>query len=140
MKFIPFYLVFGLFVFLQSCGNKQVEENKLLREKVISIHDEVMPKMGQLKSFEKAALQKASEMNGLDDPDLEKIDSLKNLAVQLNKAYEGMFIWMRQYKNEDGDQTPEEVKVYLEEQMILVTQVNEEIKEALANANRLLGS
>ncbi|MFN3758953.1 MAG: hypothetical protein ACK4SF_07030 [Algoriphagus aquaeductus] len=140
MKFIPFYLVFGLFVFLQSCGNKQVEENKLLREKVISIHDEVMPKMGQLKSFEKAALQKASEMNGLDDPDLEKIDSLKNLAVQLNQAYEGMFIWMRQYKNEDGDQTPEEVKVYLEEQMILVTQVNEEIKEALANANRLLGS
>ena len=140
MKFIPFYLVFGLFVFLQSCGNKQVEENKLLREKVISIHDEVMPKMGQLKSFEKAALQKASEMNGLDDPDLDKIDSLKNLAVQLNQAYEGMFIWMRQYKNEDGDQTPEEVKVYLEEQMILVTQVNEEIKEALANANRLLGS
>lgn len=140
MKFIPFYLIFGLFVFLQSCGNKQVEENKLLREKVISIHDEVMPKMGQLKSFEKAALQKASEMNGLDDPDLEKIDSLKNLAVQLNQAYEGMFIWMRQYKNEDGDQTPEEVKVYLEEQMILVTQVNEEIKEALANANRLLGS
>lgn len=140
MKFIPFYLVFGLFVFLQSCGNKQVEENKLLREKVISIHDEVMPKMGQLKSFEKAALQKASEMNGLVDPDLEKIDSLKNLAVQLNQAYEGMFIWMRQYKNEDGDQTPEEVKVYLEEQMILVTQVNEEIKEALANANRLLGS
>jgi transposase-like protein len=140
MKYISFYLVFGLFIFLQSCGNKQVEENKSLREKVISIHDEVMPKMGQLKSFEKAALQKVAELENLDNPDLEKIDSLKNLASQLNQAYEGMFIWMRQYKNEDGDQTPEEVKAYLDEQMILVTRVNEEIKEALANSDRLLGN
>lgn len=138
MKFIPFYLVFGLFIFLQSCGNKQVEENKVLREKVIAVHDEVMPKMGQLKSFEKAALQKAEELESSETPEVDKINELKNLASELNQAYEGMFVWMRQYNNEDGEQTPEEVKVYLEEQMIQVTQVNETIKAALEKAEQLL--
>ena len=58
MRIAPFYLVFTLFIFIQACGNKQVEENKTQREQVIAVHDEVMPKMGQLKSMEKAALQK----------------------------------------------------------------------------------
>ncbi len=138
MKFIPIYLIFTLFIFLQSCGNKQVEENKTQREQVIAVHDEVMPKMGQLKSLEKAALQKAEEIQNSDTPDQTKIDALNNLAARLNQAYEGMFVWMRQYNTEDGEKTPEEVKAYLEEQLILVTKVNEDIKAALAEAELLL--
>lgn len=138
MKFIPFYLIFALSIFIQSCGNKQVEENKSQREQVIAVHDEVMPKMGQLKSLEKAAIQKAEELQNSDIPDEAKIDSLKNLAAKLNQAYEGMFVWMRQYSTEDGDKTPEEVKAYLDEQLVLVSKVNEEIKAALAEAELLL--
>ena len=138
MRIAPFYLVFTLFIFIQACGNKQVEENKTQREQVIAVHDEVMPKMGQLKSMEKAALQKAEELQNSDTPDQKKIDALKNLATQLNQAYEGMFVWMRQYNTEDGEKTPEEVKAYLEEQLILVSKVNEDIKAALAEAELLL--
>lgn len=138
MKFIPFYLIFTLLMFVQACGNKQVEENKTQREQVIAVHDEVMPKMGQLKSLEKAALQKAEELQNSETPDQAKIDELKNLASQLNLAYEGMFVWMRQYNTEDGEKTPEEVKVYLDEQLVLVSKVNEDIKAALAKAEVLL--
>lgn len=138
MRIAPFYLVFTLFIFIQACGNKQVEENKTQREQVIAVHDEVMPKMGQLKSMEKAALQKAEELQNSDTPDQKKIDALKNLAAQLNQAYEGMFVWMRQYNTEDGEKTPEEVKAYLEEQLVLVSKVNEDIKAALAEAELLL--
>lgn len=138
MRIAPFYLVFTLFIFIQACGNKQVEENKTQREQVIAVHDEVMPKMGQLKSMEKAALQKAEELQNSDTPDQKKIDALKNLATQLNQAYEGMFVWMRQYNTEDGEKTPEEVKAYLEEQLVLVSKVNEDIKAALAEAELLL--
>lgn len=138
MKFIPFCLVFTLFIFFQSCGNKQVEENKAHREQVIAIHDEVMPKMGQLKSMEKAALQKAEELQNSDSPDQAKIEALKNLATQLNQAYEGMFVWMRQYSTEDGEQAPEQIKAYLDEQLVLVSKVNEDIKAALAQADSLL--
>jgi transposase-like protein len=138
MRFTPFYFVFTLFIFFQSCGNKQVEKNKVQREQIIAVHDEVMPKMGQLKSMEKAALQKVEELQSSDVPNLEKIESLKNLASQLNLAYEGMFVWMRQYNTEDGEQTPEEVKAYLEEQLLLVSKVNEDIKVALDQAEQLL--
>ena len=138
MRFIPFYLIFILFIFFQSCGNKQVEENKAHREQVIAIHDEVMPKMGQLKSMEKAALQKAEELQNSDSPDQAKIEALKNLATQLNQAYEGMFVWMRQYDTEDEGRTPEEVKNYLEEQMISVTEVNKSMKDVLAKADSVL--
>lgn len=138
MKFIPFYLIFTLLIFVQACGNKQVEENKTQREQVIAVHDEVMPKMGQLKTLEKAALQKAEELQNSETPDQAKIDELKNLASQLNLAYEGMFVWMRQYNTEDGEKTPEEVKVYLDEQLVLVSKVNEDIKAALAKAEVLL--
>jgi len=138
MKFIPFYLIFTLLIFVQACGNKQAEENKTQREQVIAVHDEVMPKMGQLKSLEKAALQKAEELQNSETPDQAKIDELKNLASQLNLAYEGMFVWMRQYNTEDGEKTPEEVKVYLDEQLVLVSKVNEDIKAALAKAEVLL--
>ena len=115
-----------------------MEENKIQRDAVIAVHDEVMPKMGQLKSLEKAALQKAEELQNSEAADLAKIDSLKNIASQLNQAYEGMFVWMRQYNNEDGEQTPEEVKAYLDEQLVLVSKVNEDIKAALTKAEELL--
>ena len=49
-----------------------------------------------------------------------------------------MFVWMRQYNTEDGEKTPEEVKAYLEEQLVLVSKVNEDIKAALAEAELLL--
>jgi hypothetical protein len=136
MKFNSTYLfILILLAFFQSCGNKQLEENKLLREKIIDIHDEVMPKMGQLKSLEKSALQKAEELQNSESPDLAKVDSLKNLASKLNQAYEGMFVWMRQYSTEDGDQSSEQVKAYLDEQFLLVTKVNEDIKSALEDAD-----
>ena len=115
-----------------------MEENKAHREQIIAIHDEVMPKMGQLKSMEKAALQKAEELQNSDSPDQAKIEALKNLATQLNQAYEGMFVWMRQYSTEDGEQAPEQIKAYLDEQLVLVSKVNEDIKAALAQADSLL--
>ena len=115
-----------------------MEKNKVQREQIIAVHDEVMPKMGQLKSMEKAALQKVEELQSSDVPNLEKIESLKNLASQLNLAYEGMFVWMRQYSTEDGEQAPEQIKAYLDEQLVLVSKVNEDIKAALAQADSLL--
>jgi transposase-like protein len=129
---------FVLFFVFQSCGNKLANENIKLREEVIAAHDEVMPKMGQLKSCEKNALQMAEEISNSDEPDSERAQALRDLALELDQAYEGMFVWMRQYKVEEGDKTPEEVREYLKEQMRKITQVNIEIKSVLEKADSLL--
>lgn len=140
MKIVRITLIFTLILFFQACGPSQKELNAERRSEVIAVHDEVMPKMGQLKSFEKKALQRAEEFAAMDTLDAVKVQEMKDLALELDQAYEAMFVWMRQYETEDGERTPEEVKVYLEEQMISVSEVNRVMKTALSKADSLLNN
>ncbi|WP_111671979.1 hypothetical protein [Algoriphagus litoralis] len=123
---------------LKGCGPNQKDLNDASRTEIIAVHDEVMPKMGQLKSFEKKALQKAEEFEAMDSTNTAKVEEMKALAMELDQAYEAMFVWMRQYETEDGERNPEEVKAYLEEQMVSVTEVNQQMKSALSKADSLL--
>lgn len=138
MKLTCIGLIFGLAVFLQSCSPNQKDINLEKRAEIMAIHDEVMPKMGQLKSLEKKALQRADELAAGDNVDSTQVEAMKNLAAELDQAYEGMFVWMRQYETEDEGRTPEEVKIYLEEQMVSVTEVNKTMKDVLAKADSAL--
>ena len=136
-RIIPF-LTLGLFLSLNACGPNLVEENKKKREELIAVHDEVMPQIGKLKSLEKKATQKVDQLRSQEPVDSLQIENLKALAFDLNQAYEGMFVWMRQYDTEDGDKEPIELKAYLEEQMVMVTEVNQEIKEVIGRAEKEL--
>lgn len=138
MKISRISLIFSLVLGFQSCGPNQKELNAERRAEVIAVHDEAMPKMGQLKSFEKKALQRAEVLTAMDSVDSAQVEEMKNLALELDQAYEAMFVWMRQYETEDGERTPEEVKNYLEDQMVSVSQVNQLMKAALTKADSLL--
>jgi predicted nucleic acid-binding Zn ribbon protein len=45
-----------------------------------------------------------------------------------------MFVWMRQYSLDEEGKTPEEIKTYLDDQLLKVNQVNADIKAALDKA------
>ncbi|WP_035456506.1 hypothetical protein [Algoriphagus terrigena] len=138
MKFIRISLIFSLLIFFQACGPTQEDLNRERRAEVIAVHDEVMPKLGQLKTLEKRAIQKAGELAAMDSVDSDQIKRLEGLAVELNQAYEGMFDWMHQYEPEDKGESPEAIAAYLEEQMVSVTEVNKAIKGVLAKSDSLL--
>lgn len=138
MKLTRIGLIFSLFAFLLACGPNQEDLNLKKREEVIAVHDEVMPKLGQLKAFEKRAIKRAGELAAMDAVDSAQVERLEALAKELDQAYEGMFVWMRQYELDEEGKTPEEIKAYLEEQMILVTEVNKAIKDVLAKSDSLL--
>ncbi|MHA7130243.1 hypothetical protein [Algoriphagus namhaensis] len=129
----------SLLFFALACGPNPKEENKQLREEIIAIHDEVMPLIGKLKSLEKKALEEAESLESAEEVDSTRVEALKALAYDLNQAHESMFVWMRQYETEDGELTTEEVKAYLEDQMIQVSAVNVDIKAALEKAEQMLG-
>lgn len=133
-------LTIVLLVALSSCGPSIQEENLKMREQIMGVHDEVMPLMGRLKSLEKKANQEIGRLEEEENPNTSRIEELKALAEELNAAYDGMFDWMHQYEITDGDRTPEEVKVFLDEQLIKVTEVNAEFKEVLSKADELLAS
>ncbi len=138
MKSTIQYLILTLFLLINACGPKGTSENEKLREDVIAVHDEVMPKMGKLQSLQRQALEKATELELENPVDSVKVMEYKALAYDLNHAYDQMFEWMHQYEPTDGDKSQVELKEYLEHQMVLVTAVNLEMKDALAKAEELL--
>lgn len=134
MKLVASALTLLVSFLILSCANPLIEENKKLREQIIGVHDEVMPKMGELKALEKKASEQADSLYAQDSTATAEIESLRALASQLNQAHEDMFVWMRQYSLEEEGKTPEEIKIYLDEQWVKVNQVNKSIQSALQQA------
>ena len=134
MKLFSSFLIFLFSILVLACANPLIETNKEMRAQIIGVHDEVMPKIGQLMSLEKKALAKADSLFAQDSTASSDIEAMRSLAGQLNQAHEGMFVWMRQYSLDEEGKTPEELKTYLDEQLVKVNQVNSDIKAALEQA------
>ena len=60
MKLLAFALTFLISFLVLACANPLIETNKEMRAQIIGVHDEVMPKIGELMSLEKKALAQAS--------------------------------------------------------------------------------
>jgi hypothetical protein len=138
MKLFSNSLIFIFSMFVLACANPLIETNKEMRAQIIGVHDEVMPKMGELMSLQKKALAQADSLYAQDSTATTQIESMRSLAGQLDQAYEGMFVWMRQYSLEEEGKTPEEIKTYLDDQLLKVNQVNADIKAALEQAGTQL--
>ena len=134
MKLFASALTLLISFLVLACANPLIEANKEMRAQIIGVHDEVMPKIGQLMSLEKKALAQADSLFAQDSTASTEIEAMRSLAGQLNQAHEGMFVWMRQYSLEEEGKTPEEIKTYLDEQLVKVNQVNADIKAAMEQA------
>ena len=134
MKLFASALTLLISFLVLACANPLIEANKEMRAQIIGVHDEVMPKMGELMSLQKKALAQADSLYAQDSTATAQIESMRTLAGQLDQAYDGMFVWMRQYSLEEEGKTPEEIKNYLDDQLLKVNQVNTEIKAALDQA------
>ena len=121
-------------VVLNACSSSG-NANENLKDEIIAIHDEVMPEMGKLQALQKDFLEQAEQL-GQEDSLSNKVDitQLRNLAAELEDAYDGMFVWMRQFDTEYDDMTDEEIAAYLQGQKEMVEKVNTDIKSALAKA------
>ena len=134
MKLFSSFLILLFSMLVLACANPLIEANKEMRAQIIGVHDEVMPKIGQLMSLEKKALAQSDSLFAQDSTATTDIEAMRSLAGQLNQAHEGMFVWMRQYSLDEEGKTPEELKTYLDEQLVRVNQVNADIKAALEQA------
>jgi hypothetical protein len=137
MRGSSFYFAIIFMGVICGCSSQQ-KENEKLHSEVIAIHDEVMPVMGKVKSIQKTLMDNAAELT-LEDSlsHEEQINSLKNTATELDKAYNNMFVWMRQFNTEYEKMTAEEVNIYLKQQKEKVKKVNVDIKNALAKAEEM---
>lgn len=130
----PYFIIFVcLYLLMLGCNSEKKNPNEELRKEVIDIHDEVMPLMGNLKSLKTKVIEKSALISQSDSPDLERIQKLDFLAAELDSAFEGMFVWMRQFKSDYEGMTSDEVNKYLLEQKVKVEKVNVDIKKAISS-------
>lgn len=138
MRKASFILLMLLCVSVFSCSPKE-NKNELLKEKVIQVHDEVMPKIGELKAYQKKLNELAENLEQSEDSaDIEKAAALKEVAAECEQAYDGMFVWMRQFDVDLEEMSEEEAKLYLEEQLEKVGKVKNGILQALRESEALL--
>ena len=129
-------LILILTVIVFSCQSSQESELGTLKDEVMSIHDEVMPKMGELRRVRKSLLIQADSLVGIDSIASSKLTYLRD---EIDNANEGMMQWMRNFEPE-FEGTNEEIKAYLEEQKIAVTKVKDDMNASLASGKEALGN
>lgn len=128
-KFLPLLVLFLAF----ACAKK--DNGDALVNEVLNIHDEVMPKMGELMSLRKKVLDK---VEGSSSP-----DELRDIALRLEEAQKGMMLWMNDWSKNSApfvknETTQEEKMGYLNAEKERVTKVKEDINNSIAEAKEAL--
>ncbi len=145
-----FYIIAIAILTLTSCKNEATTEEKALAAQIESydalmteameVHDEIMPKMGELMELKGEITEKA-ETGELSDQ-----TAISSTAEELKASHDGMMTWMKDYSEKFpyGEPSPE-TKETLEEKMPVLEQEVEEIKQlrdqtmkAIENAKALL--
>lgn len=123
----------GICLVLGSCqtGNKQ--EIEAMDQKIMAIHDEVMPRIGEVLSLRKQVQAKMAEVC----KDAACTDTFNALSYALTKADADMMHWMRNYRKPEGADT---ALVYLQTQMEEIEKVKAQILFGINHSKAFLDS
>ena len=151
MKTLTHLTILCLLITLASCGQKSHDHeghdhehghehshdatygaNQGLYNEVMKVHDEVMPKMGELHKLKRELKKKIEETSDLTE---EKKKEIEATIAKLDSASDGMMTWMHEFKPEaDSAAGEEKVREYLENEMERVKKVKEDILVAIEKA------
>ncbi|WP_421977922.1 hypothetical protein [Roseivirga seohaensis] len=128
------FSLFVIILFVFACEKKE-DKFDTLKTEVFAIHDEVMPKMGELMSLKKKILDKVEVSANPDE--------LRGIALSLEKAQEGMMSWMNDWsKNStphvNNESTEEEKMTFINAEIVRVKKVKEDINGSIAAAKKAL--
>lgn len=126
-------LIVSLILFF-ACQPKGETDLKALKDEVFEIHDEVMPKMGDLRRARKALMVKADSLQSIDSL---KAQTLLKASENIAAANDSMMVWMRNFDpNFEG--TDEEVLNYLNEKKESISKVKEDMIGSLGKGQEML--
>ncbi len=143
MRNSVYALLAGWMLVLASCGGNKAEEQKKQQEglakEVIAVHDEVMPKMGELMSLKKKVKAKAdawaaAPAEGTDA----KTAEAEEIVASLEAADKGMMDWMHEYNGGQGLYDHEAIMEYLRGEMEKISKVKEDMLSSMERAKAFL--
>lgn len=123
-----------LVILLVACQSNQKAQLSTLKDSVMAVHDEVMPKMGALMITSKSLLAMA---DSLSESDSIKVMKCRLAAENIDKANESMMVWMRNYEPDfKGDDAA--IIEYLNQQKESIGLVKIQMETALAEGKKIL--
>ncbi|MEN8247876.1 MAG: hypothetical protein ABFS32_03020 [Bacteroidota bacterium] len=126
-------LLIAAFAGLVSCSNSDSnDEKQKAYDKVIAVHDEVMPKLSQISNLKEQITKHIAILN-----DSTEIAEWQQLIGELDDADESMWVWMRQFDSYLDDKSEEEALEYLKEEQVKVDEVARKINESIAKAEEM---
>ncbi|TRX56193.1 hypothetical protein FNH22_16255 [Fulvivirga sp. M361] len=143
----------GFLFVLSACGNSTSDttsngsggeindqnktEEVALYDKVIEIHDEVMPKMDNIMNA-KGKLQEKLDSLKEHDIEGEMVEKITEALGALSEADEAMMGWMRNFHPKDSTSDHQTIMAYYEEQKVLISKVKDQMNNSLEEAEELL--
>ena len=124
-----------LVLFLFDCSNAKKDQIRTLKEELFVIHDEVMPRMGEMMKL-KDQLSILSDSIGQFDS-LKALD-LKEAAGELKLAYDGMNSWMHDFEVEHPNEIDEKVLAYFRTEKEKITKVKDDMLGSIKRAKELI--
>ncbi len=136
-------IAFGIVLFACACSEDKGSVDQTEKE-VFVIHDEVMPKMGQLMELKTALSKEISAIDSLvkitpNDSLQKRKEEALALSVALTEADQGMMNWMHDY---NGDSlkalSGEEAVKAMNAEKTKISAVRDKMLESMAKAEQFL--
>ncbi|HMQ01198.1 MAG TPA: hypothetical protein PKC24_15565 [Cyclobacteriaceae bacterium] len=130
-----------------SCGEKkqsnpektleetQAETRDQLYQDVMDVHDEVMPRMGEINRLKRELEEKLSGLlAGDQSQNAALIEKISQKIKDLEAAGNGMMVWMRQFDVLPDSLGHAKVMEGLEAEMVKIKKVKDDMLNAISNA------
>ena len=133
---LPFVAVLVIF----SCkpadkpATDQAAENKALEDKLMAIHDEVMPKLTDMQNLAEELRKIKSSIPENSEGKIVAPEGLDGVQERLKLAEQGMWDWMKQYHDQRDSVPADQLKPFLDHQMELILSVQTGVNTSIANA------
>lgn len=126
----------------ETAGKFSAEEMQAQQQawdKVMTVHDEVMPKMGTMNQLTKSLKAQWEDNKKLDAVTK---DDISGAVQELESADEGMWDWMHQLKQlqplQASESSHDAIIKYIQEQEQSIILIREEMANSMAKADSLL--
>lgn len=123
-----------------STGETSSSDVKALETQVMTLHDEVMPKVNDISGLSAQLRKFKSDLPESPDGRVETPDSLMQVMEDLKLAEQGMWDWMKSYSDTKETLTEDQLKPFLEKQLEILTKVANDMNSSIENAKSWLAS
>ena len=100
----------------------------------MAVHDEVMPKLDNIFRITESLKDKIAKTPDMPAPKKKEIEAAID---SLNKASDGMMIWMRKFAPPSPTADPQEARTYLKQEMAKVQKVKSDILTSIERGKAL---